>query len=85
MIKAEDTFQGKTLVVVLSCFSNSNSNFSIKLRDYNFKILIGQLNNLDLKIKNFKAFYINASTNQILNKYSVINLQFDNQVVCVKN
>ena len=64
---------------------DSNSNFSIKLRGYRFKILIGQLNNLDLKIKNFKAFYINASTNQLLNKYSVINLQFDNQVVCVKN
>ena len=48
----------------------------------NTKNLIIQ--NLDLKIKNFKAFYINASTNQILNKYSVINLQFDNQVVCVK-
>ena len=64
---------------------DSNSNFSIKLRGYRFKILIGQLNNLDLKIKNFKAFYINASTNQILNKYSVINLQFDNQVVCIKN
>ncbi|MDC0909714.1 hypothetical protein OAQ20_01150 [Flavobacteriaceae bacterium] len=63
---------------------DSKSNFSIKLRDYRFKILIGQLNNLDLKIKNFKAFYINASANQILNKYSVINLQFDNQVVCVK-
>ena len=63
---------------------DSNSNFSIKLRDYRFKILIGQLNNLDLKIKNFKAFYINALANQILNKYSVINLQFDNQVVCVK-
>ena len=64
---------------------DSNSNFSIKLRGYRFKILIGQLNNLDLKIKNFKAFYINASTNQLLNKYSVINLQFDNQVVCIKN
>ena len=63
---------------------DSNSNFSIKLRDYRFKILIGQLNNLDIKIKNFKAFYINASANKILNKYSVINLQFDNQVVCVK-
>ena len=63
---------------------DSNSNFSIKLRDYKFKILIGKLNNLSLKIKNFKAFYTNASANQILNKYSVINLQFDNQVVCVK-
>ena len=64
---------------------DSNSIFSIKLRNYRFKILIGQLNNIDLKIKNFKAFYINALSNQILNKYSVINLQFDNQVVCIKN
>ena len=63
---------------------DSSSIFSIKLRNYKFKILIGKLNKLDLKIKNFKAFYTNASANQILNKYSEINLQFDNQVVCVK-
>ena len=77
----DDKFLSQSATEVLI---DSNSNFSIKLRDYRFKILIGQLNNLDLKIKNFKAFYINASANQILNKYSVINLQFDNQVVCVK-
>ena len=78
----DDKFLSQSATEILI---DSNSNFSIKLRGYSFKILIGQLNNLDLKIKNFKAFYINASTNQILNKYSVINLQFDNQVVCVKN
>ena len=78
----DDKFLSQSATEILI---DSNSNFSIKLRDYRFKILIGQLNNLDLKIKNFKAFYINASANQILNKYSVINLQFDNQVVCVKN
>jgi cell division protein FtsQ len=77
----DDKFLSQSATEILI---DSNSNFSIKLRDYRFKILIGQLNNLDLKIKNFKAFYINASVNQILNKYSVINLQFDNQVVCVK-
>ena len=77
----DDKFLSQSATEILI---DSNSNFSIKLRDYRFKILIGQLNNLDLKIKNFKAFYINASTNKILNKYSVINLQFDNQVVCVK-
>ena len=77
----DDKFLSQSTTEILI---DSNSNFSIKLRDYRFKILIGQLNNLDLKIKNFKAFYINASANQILNKYSVINLQFDNQVVCVK-
>ena len=77
----DDKFLSQSATEILI---DSNSNFSIKLRDYRFKILIGQLNNLDLKIKNFKAFYINASANKILNKYSVINLQFDNQVVCVK-
>lgn len=77
----DDKFLSQSATEILI---DSNGNFSIKLRDYRFKILIGQLNNLDLKIKNFKAFYINASANQILNKYSVINLQFDNQVVCVK-
>ena len=77
----DDKFLSQSATEILI---DSNSNFSIKLRDYRFKILIGRLNNLDLKIKNFKAFYINASANQILNKYSVINLQFDNQVVCVK-
>ncbi len=77
----DDKFLSQSATKILI---DSNSNFSIKLRDHRFKILIGQLNNLDLKIKNFKAFYINASANQILNKYSVINLQFDNQVVCVK-
>ena len=77
----DDKFLSQSTTEILL---DSNSNFSIKLRDYRFKILIGQLNNLDLKIKNFKAFYINASANKILNKYSVINLQFDNQVVCVK-
>ena len=77
----DDKFLSQSATEILI---DSNSNFSIKLRDYRFKILIGQLNNLDSKIKNFKAFYINASANQILNKYSVINLQFDNQVVCVK-
>ena len=77
----DDKFLSQSATEILI---DNNNNFSIKLRDYRFKILIGQLNNLDLKIKNFKAFYINASANQILNKYSVINLQFDNQVVCVK-
>jgi cell division protein FtsQ len=77
----DDKFLSQSATEILI---DSNSNFSIKLRDYRFKILIGQLNNLDLKIKNFKAFYINASANKLLNKYSVINLQFDNQVVCVK-
>ena len=77
----DDKFLSQSTTEILI---DNNNNFSIKLRDYRFKILIGQLNNLDLKIKNFKAFYINASANQILNKYGLINLQFDNQVVCVK-
>jgi cell division protein FtsQ len=35
-------------------------------------------------VNNFKAFYVKAIKDELLDKYSTINLQFDNQVVCVK-
>ena len=63
---------------------DSTNNFSIKLRTHKFKISIGRLNKLSAKVNNFKAFYVKAIKDELLDKYSTINLQFDNQVVCVK-
>ncbi|MDA9356710.1 hypothetical protein OAA78_01805 [Flavobacteriaceae bacterium] len=77
----KDKFLSDTTTEILI---DSNSSFSVMLRGHEFKIFLGSLNNLESKFKNFKAFYVNATNNQIINKYSVINLQFDNQVVCVK-
>jgi len=57
---------------------------TLKTRVTDFEILVGNLNNLDKKINNLKAFYQKAKKDKTLNKYSIVNLQFDNQVVCTK-
>ena len=58
---------------------------SLKLRKCNFTVQLGNTNLLDKKINNLKAFYQKNLKDKTLNKYSKVNLQFDNQVVCTKN
>lgn len=73
-------------------FLNSNvtdilinkSEISLRVRNCNFEVLVGDLNNLETKIKNFKAFYQKAYRDKILNNYKKVNLQFNNQIVCTK-
>ena len=45
---------------------------------------LGKIENLEQKIKNFKAFYKKAMKDKKLNAYRRVSLQFDNQVVCTK-
>ena len=73
-------------------FLNSNvtdilinkSEISLRVRNCNFEVLVGDLNNLETKIKNFKAFYQKAYRDKILNNYKKVNLQFNKQIVCTK-
>ena len=62
----------------------NKSDISLRVRDCNFEVLVGDLNNLEIKIKNFKAFYQKAYRDKILNNYKKVNLQFNNQIVCTK-
>lgn len=62
----------------------NKSDISLRVRDCNFEVLVGDLNNLETKIKNFKAFYQKAYRDKILNNYKKVNLQFNNQIVCTK-
>ena len=62
----------------------NKSDISLRVRNCNFEVLVGDLNNLETKIKNFKAFYQKAYRNKILNNYKKVNLQFNNQIVCTK-
>ena len=62
----------------------SKSDISLRVRNCNFEVLVGDLNNLETKIKNFKAFYQKAYRDKILNNYKKVNLQFNNQIVCTK-
>lgn len=63
---------------------NENKEISLKLRLLDFEVLVGTLDNLDIKLKNFKAFYQKAKKDKMLDVYKSVNLQFDNQVVCTK-
>jgi len=77
----EDEFL-KTHVVQIH--QNKNSTIDLKLRQCNFVVKLGDLDQLDKKINNLKAFYLKASKDKVLNNYSKVNLQFGNQVVCTK-
>ena len=72
----------KTHIVEIK--QNSNETFVLKTRVLDFDILLGDIDNLDKKISNLKAFYQKAKKDKVLNTYSKVNLQFDNQVVCTK-
>jgi len=47
-------------------------------------IQLGQLENLDKKFENLKAFYHELSRRNGWNDYKIINLSFNNQIVCTK-
>mgnify|MGYP003668315098 CR=1 FL=1 len=56
----------------------------LKLRQCPFLVQLGNVQFLDKKINNLKAFYQKNLKEKTLNDYSKVNLQFDNQVVCTK-
>ena len=59
-----------------------NNYITLNFRDHDFDLVIGEYKNIKKKVKNFKAFYHAAIDNESIDKYSKINLQFENQVVC---
>jgi cell division protein FtsQ len=69
---------------VVEIHQNENKSIDLKIRLYDFKIQLGSLKLLDKKINNLKAFYQKAMRDNILDSYSVVNLKFDNQVICTK-
>lgn len=77
----DDEFLKKHVVEI---HQNENKSIDLKFRLNDFKIQLGSLKLLDKKINNLKAFYQKAMREKILNSYSVVNLKFDNQVICTK-
>ncbi len=61
-----------------------NSELYIYFRTGNYKVLFGNKEEIKLKFEKFKIFYKNSIDKIDLNKFSLINLKFNNQVVCVK-
>jgi len=69
---------------IVEIYQNQDETIILKTRVLDFEIVLGNLEMLDKKINNFKAFYQKAKKDKSLNKYSKVNLQFENQVVCTK-
>ena len=59
-------------------------NYQLKFRMEHFVVQLGNIENLEGKFKKFKAFYSKANKDRTLNEYAMVNLEFNNQVVCTK-
>ena len=77
----QDDFLKKHVVEI---HQNTDKSIDLKLRLNDFTVELGSLKSLDKKINNLKAFYQKAMKDNTLNNYSVVNLKFDNQVICTK-
>jgi len=76
-----DAFLKKHIVEI---HQNEDKSINLKTRVLDFEIALGQIEHLDKKINNLKAFYQKAKKDKALINYSKVNLKFENQVVCTK-
>jgi len=77
----EDPFLSQRIIQVKAYPSEQ---FSVKMRNLDFEIFVGDTKNLQQKFFNFKAFYVKAEQDTLFNKYKTVKLQYGNQVVCEK-
>jgi cell division protein FtsQ len=77
----EDEFLKKHVIEI---HQNDDETIDFKIRKSNFRVHLGTLKKLNKKINSFKAFYQKALKDNILNKYKLVNLKFDKQVICTK-
>lgn len=61
-----------------------NGKYELYLRQLDFAVVFGEVKDIELKFKNFKAFYQKALKDKKLDAYKKVDLQFGNQVVCTK-
>lgn len=65
-------------------YVNSKLEAEIIPRVGDLTIYFGPLKDKEEKFSKLKAFYKKSIANGMINKYSIVNLQFNNQVVCTK-
>jgi len=69
---------------VIGIHVEAEERYQLKFRVEDFIVDLGNVEDLEKKFKNFKAFYAKALKDKSLRDYAVVNLEFDNQVVCTK-
>ena len=77
----DDNFLRKN---VIGIHVESEGQYQLEFRMEQFVVDIGEVDNLEEKFNNFKAFYTKASKDMTLKNYNKVSLEFNNQVVCTK-
>jgi cell division protein FtsQ len=77
----QDSFLKKQLTGI---HKSAENDFVLMTRIGNHQIILGKIENLEVKFKNLKAFYNHTMTNKKIENYKTINLKYNNQVVCTK-
>lgn len=78
----EDEFLKKQIIGARKV---KNNEFVLNTRIGNQKIELGKIEDLDRKFKNLNSFFNKTMADGTIKNYSVINLKYNNQVVCSKN
>lgn len=78
----EDEFLKKQIIGARKV---KNNEFVLNTRIGNQKIELGKIEDLDRKFKNLNSFFNKTMADETIKNYSVINLKYNNQVVCSKN
>ena len=69
---------------VIGIHVEDDGKYQLRFRTEQFKVNLGGVENLKEKFNKFKAFYAKANTDDTLEKYDIVSLEFNNQVVCTK-
>ena len=65
--------------IVAGLHKNRKGETELILRKEEFRVLFGNLESIDKKIQNFKAFYQKAKKDNRLTTYNKVDLQFGSQ------
>lgn len=65
--------------------SKNNENYSLLTSEGNYSVELGDLDNIDFKVKGFKEFVTKFLVDADPEKYSQISLKYDNQIVTTLN
>ena len=77
----KDAFLRKNVIAI---HIEGEEKYQLKFRMENFVVNLGGVDNLEEKFNNFKAFYAKANKDETLENYTIVSLEFNNQVVCTK-
>jgi len=69
---------------VIGIHIEQEGKYQLRFRMEQFVVHLGGIDNLEEKFNNFKAFYAKANRDKTLEEYAMVNLEFNNQVVCTK-